>query len=84
MVGGVGTGGTLTGSAQFLKPKKSDFKGKKLVILGVEVLKNKNTGADMNIMYLNSEIPNSVIWVDFDEAVKFNEIGFIPRKNKTK
>lgn len=62
----------------------SDFKGKKLVILGVEVLKNKNTGADMNIMYLNSEIPNSVIWVDFDEAVKFNEIGFIPRKKKIK
>lgn len=60
----------------------ADFKGKKFVILGVEVLKNKNTGADMNIMYLHSDIPNSVIWVDFDDAVKFKEIEFIPKKRK--
>lgn len=31
LVGGVGTGGTLTGSAQFLKPKKSTLKGHTIV-----------------------------------------------------
>ena len=52
------------------------------MILGVEVLKNKNTGKDMNIMYLHGDVANSVIWVDFDRAVETKEISFIPAKRK--
>lgn len=58
------------------------YAGRKLVILGVEILKNKNTGKDMNIMYLHGDVPNSVIWVDFDRAVETKEISFIPAKRK--
>jgi len=58
----------------------SSYSGQKMVILGVEVLKNKNTGKDMNIMYLYGDIPNSIIWVDFDEAMATGEISFIPAK----
>jgi hypothetical protein len=56
------------------------YSGQKMVILGVEILKNKNTGKDMNIMYLYGDIPNSIIWVDFDEALATGEISFIPAK----
>jgi len=58
----------------------SSYSGQKMVILGVEVLKNKNTGKDMNIMYLYGDIPNSIIWVDFDEAMATGEISYIPAK----
>lgn len=58
------------------------YAGRKFVILGVEVLKNKNTGKDMNIMYLHGDVENSVIWVDFDRAVETREISFIPAKRK--
>ena len=58
----------------------SSYSGQKMVILGVEILKNKNTGKDMNIMYLYGDIPNSIIWVDFDEAMATGEISFIPAK----
>ncbi len=58
------------------------YAGRKFVILGVEVLKNKNTGKDMNIMYLHGDVENSVIWVDFDRAVETREISFIPTKRK--
>lgn len=60
----------------------ASYKGEKFVILGVEVLKNKNTGQDMNIMYLHSDLENAIIWVDFDKAVESGEIKFIPRKIK--
>ena len=60
----------------------STYAGKKLVVLGVEVLKNKNTGKDMYIMYLHSDVPNTVIWVDFYEAMATGEISFIPKKRK--
>ncbi len=58
------------------------YAGRKFVILGVEILKNKNTGKDMNIMYLHGDVENSVIWVDFDRAVETREISFIPSKKK--
>jgi hypothetical protein len=60
----------------------SSYSGQKMVILGVEILKNKNTGKDMNIMYLYGDIPNSIIWVDFDEAMATGEISFIPAKSR--
>lgn len=60
----------------------ASYSGQKLVILGVEVLKNKNTGKDMNIMYLYGDLPNSIVWVDFDEAIATGEISFIPAKSK--
>jgi hypothetical protein len=31
-------------------------------------------------MYLYGDIPNSIIWVDFDEAMATGEISFIPAK----
>ena len=58
----------------------SSYSGQKMVILGVEVLKNKNTGKDMNIMYLYGDIPNFIVWVDFDKAMATGEISFIPDK----
>jgi hypothetical protein len=60
----------------------SSYSGQKMVILGVEVLMNKNTGKDMNIMYLYCDIPNSIIWVDFDEAMATGEISFIPANSR--
>jgi hypothetical protein len=60
----------------------SSYSGQKMVVLGVEVLMNKNTGKDMNIMYLYGDIPNSIIWVDFDEAMATGEISFIPAKSR--
>jgi hypothetical protein len=45
-----------------------EYAGRKFVVLGVEVLSNKKTGQPMNIMYLQGEKPNMVIWVDFDKA----------------
>jgi len=60
----------------------SSYSGQKMVILGVEVLKNKNTGKDMNVMYLYGDIPNSIIWVDFDEAMATGEISYIPAKSR--
>ncbi len=82
---------TATGNGFFQSFFKGDYDaaelpalyaGRKFVILGVEVLKNKNTGKDMNIMYLHGDVVNSVIWVDFDRAVETKEISFIPAKRK--
>lgn len=50
------------------------YSGRLFVILGVEVLMNKNTGKPMNVMYLQGDLPNSVIWVDFDEAFGSGEL----------
>lgn len=52
----------------------ADFSGKKFAIMGMEVLTNKNTGEPMYILYLQGPLPNSVIWVDFYEALDENEI----------
>ena len=43
-------------------------------VMGLEVLSNKNTVEPMYIMYLEGPEPNSVIWVDFYEALESGEI----------
>lgn len=59
------------------------FEGRELEILGIEVLVDTKTGDPKNIMYLKSEIPDTVIWVDFDDAMKYGEIEtFVLNKNK--
>lgn len=50
------------------------YAGRRLVVLGVEVLSNKKTGQPMNIMYLQDEKPNTVIWADFDKAFGSGEL----------
>jgi len=50
------------------------YAGRKFVVLGVEVLSNKKTGQPMNIMYLQGEKPNLIIWVDFDKAFESGEL----------
>jgi hypothetical protein len=50
------------------------YAGRKFVVLGVEVLSNKKTGQPMNIMYLQGEKPNLIIWVDFDKAFETGEL----------
>lgn len=51
------------------------YRGRRFAILGMEVLVNKNTGADMAVMYLTGPEPNSVIWVDYYDALEKKEIG---------
>lgn len=59
----------------------NEFEGRKFVIIGVEVLKKKETGENINVMYLKGFQENTVIWVDFDDAVKYMEIQrFIGKK----
>lgn len=61
----------------------NEFEGRELEILGIEVLVDTKTGDPKNIMYLKSEIPDTVIWVDFDDALKYGEIEtFVLNKNK--
>lgn len=50
------------------------YAGKMFVVIGVEVLMNKNTHEPMNIMYLRGDLPHSVIWVDFDQAFSSGEL----------
>ncbi len=50
------------------------YEGRKFVVLGVEVLSNKKTAQPMNIMYLQGEKPNLIIWVDFDKAFETGEL----------
>lgn len=56
----------------------ADFSGKRFGILGMEVLSNKKTGEPMYILYLNGPEPNSIIWVDFYEALAEREIDIRP------
>lgn len=59
------------------------FEGRELEILGIEVLVDTKTGGLKNIMYLKSGIPDTVIWVDFDDALKYGEIEtFVLNNNK--
>ncbi len=55
----------------------ASYKGKTFVVLGLEVLSNKKTGNPMHVMYLKGSDPNSIIWVDFYEAVESAEIKFV-------
>lgn len=61
----------------------NEFEGRELEILGIEVLVDTKTGDPKNIMYLKSDIPDTVIWVDFDDSLKYGEIEtFVLNKNK--
>ncbi|MEK0421587.1 MAG: hypothetical protein EBV15_08895 [Bacteroidetes bacterium] len=53
------------------------YAGRKFVVLGVEILSNKKTGQPMNIMYLQGEKPNMIIWVDFDKAFESGELKLL-------
>ncbi len=55
----------------------NEYAGRKFVVLGVEVLNNKKTGQPMNIMYLQGENPNMIIWVDFDKAFESGELKLL-------
>jgi hypothetical protein len=50
------------------------YSGRKFLVLGVEILQNKNTGQPMNVLYLKGSMPHTVIWVDFDEAMQSGEL----------
>lgn len=50
------------------------YTGRKFVVLGVEVLQNKNTGQPMNVLYLRGDLPHTIIWVDFDQAFDSGEL----------
>jgi hypothetical protein len=52
----------------------ASFSGKKFVIMGMEVLTDKNTGKDIAILYLRGPEPHSVIWVDFEPAIDNKEL----------
>ncbi|MBS3914513.1 MAG: hypothetical protein KG003_08435 [Bacteroidetes bacterium] len=60
----------------------ASFSGAYYEIMGMEVLINKNTGKEMGILYLKATEPNSVIWVDFTEAMQAKEIGLIGQFKK--
>jgi hypothetical protein len=53
----------------------ASFEGRKLPILGVEVIPGKVEGELVNVMYLKTGDPNEVIIVEFDNAMKFGELG---------
>jgi hypothetical protein len=53
------------------------YTGRKFVVLGVEVLSNKKTGEPMNVLYLQGEKSNLVIWVDFDKAFEHGELHLL-------
>jgi hypothetical protein len=53
----------------------ASFSGRRFAILGMEVLMNKNTDKEMGVLYLRGPDPNSVIWVDFSEALDSGELG---------
>lgn len=55
----------------------ASYKGKTFVVLGLEVLNNKKTGNPMHVMYLKGPDPNSIIWVDFYDAIEDAEIKFV-------
>ncbi|MBL7811709.1 MAG: hypothetical protein JNL57_05755 [Bacteroidetes bacterium] len=52
----------------------ASYSRRKFEVIGVEVLTRKETGTPLNILYLRGDLPNSVIWVDFDEAFDSGEI----------
>lgn len=60
------------------------FEGQKLPILGVEVIPGKSEGELVNVMYLKTDDPNEIIIVEFDNAMKFGELGTEVLVNATK
>ena len=53
----------------------ASFEGRKLPILGVEVIPGKVEGELVNVMYLKTGDPNEIIVVEFDNAMQFGELG---------
>lgn len=60
------------------------FSGKRFEIIGMEVLINKNTKAEMPVLYLRGPDPHSVIWADFNEALETGEMGLPGQKFLTR
>lgn len=60
-----------------IKDLPCSYKGTTLAVMGVEVLSNKNTGQPMYVLYLRGRDPNSILWVDFYEAVEAGELRFV-------
>lgn len=55
----------------------ASYSKKTFVVIGMELLTNKNTREPMYILYLKGPDPNSVIWVDFYEAIHEEEIRIV-------
>lgn len=51
------------------------FQGRKMPILGVEVIPGKKEDQWVNVMYLKTKSPNEIVVVEFDEATQYGEIG---------
>jgi hypothetical protein len=54
-----------------------EYQGRKYEILGLEVLKKEKDSSPINVIYLRTEDPNTVIMVDIDQAVEFLEIATV-------
>ncbi len=50
------------------------FQGEKFVIKGLEVVKKEKDGSPMNVIYLETQDPNTIIMVDIDNAAQYGEI----------
>jgi cysteine synthase A len=78
LVAGVGTGGTITGVAQFIKPKKPEFKAVAVEPAGSPVLsggkkgphKIQGIGAGFKPDVLQMETVDEIIQVSDDDALK--------------
>lgn len=52
-----------------------EYQGRKFEILGLEVLKKEKDSSPINVIYLRTEDPNTVIMVDIDRAAEYLEIA---------
>lgn len=53
---------------------ENTYQGLKFEILGLEVLSREKDGSPMNVIYLKTDDPNTVIMVDVDPAFQYGEI----------
>ncbi len=51
-----------------------EYANKKFVIMGMEELQDKKTHKLRQVIYLKGDAPNSIIWVDLQEAAEALEI----------
>ena len=59
------------------------FKGAKFAIKGLEVVRKEKDGSPMNVIYLETGEPESVIMVDIDNAANYGEISNVIFLNKS-
>lgn len=52
-----------------------EYQGRKFEILGLEVLKKEKDSSPINVIYLRTEDPNTIIMVDIDRAAEYLEIA---------